>query len=110
MQETLHDHHTSISFSGRSLCNLQFADNIDLMGGSSGELQDLTNRPEDRAMVYMLEVSTKKSKSKTIGTNNISADVSMNRQKLEQAASFKYLEQPRTRMAPAEQISVWYSD
>ena len=61
------------------------------MGDSSGELQDLTNRPEDRAMVYMLEVSTKKSKSKTIGTNNISADVSMNGQMLEEVTGFKYI-------------------
>ena len=62
MQETLHDHHTSISFSGRSLCNLQFADNIDPMGDSCDELQDLTNRPVDRAMTYGMEVSTEKSK------------------------------------------------
>ena len=80
------------------------------MGDSSGELQDLTNRLVDRATAYGMEVSTENSKIMTKSTNNISADVSMNRQKLEQAASFKYLEQPRTRMAPAEQISVWYSD
>ena len=38
IQETLQDHHTSISIGGRSLCNLWFADDIDLMGGSSEEL------------------------------------------------------------------------
>ena len=48
-QETLHDHHTSISIGGRPICNLRFADDIDLMGGSNGELQDLTNRLADRA-------------------------------------------------------------
>ena len=51
-KETLHDHHTSISIGRRPICNLQFADNIDLMGGSSGELQDLTNRLVDRAKAY----------------------------------------------------------
>ena len=40
IQETRHDHHTSISIGGRPKCNLQFADDIDLMGGSNGELQD----------------------------------------------------------------------
>ena len=42
MQETLHDHQTSISVGVRCICNLRFADDVDLMGGSSGELQDLT--------------------------------------------------------------------
>ena len=47
-QETLHDHHISISIGGRPICNLQFADNIDLIGGSNDELQDLTNTLVDR--------------------------------------------------------------
>ena len=49
MQETLH---RSISIGGRPLCNLRFAVNIDLMGGSNDELQDLTNRLVDRASAY----------------------------------------------------------
>ena len=44
MQETIHDHHTSISAGGRPIRNLCLADDIDPMGGSNGELQDLTNR------------------------------------------------------------------
>ena len=40
-QETLHDHRTSISIGGRPIG--------DLMGGSNGELQELTNRLVDRA-------------------------------------------------------------
>ena len=49
MQETLHDYHTSTSIGGRSMCNPQIAYDIDLMGGSNGELQDLTNRLVIRA-------------------------------------------------------------
>ena len=62
MQETLHDHHTSTSIGGRPICNLKFTNNIDLMGGSKGELQDLTNRLTDRATVYLygMEVGTEK--------------------------------------------------
>ena len=51
IQQTLHDHHTSISIGGRPICNLQLAD-IDLTGDSNGELQDLTNRLVDRAKAY----------------------------------------------------------
>ena len=38
-----------------------------------------------------MEVSTKKSKIMTSTTSNISADISMNSQKLEEVASFRYL-------------------
>ena len=44
------------------------------MGGSSGELQDLTNRLIDTATAYGMEVNTEKSKILTNNTNNISAD------------------------------------
>ena len=77
MQETLHDHHTSISFDGRPICNLRFADDIDLLVRSSGELQDLTNRLVGRPTIYGTEVGTEKSKTMTNGTNNTSADISM---------------------------------
>ena len=91
MQETLHDHHTSISISGRSICNILFADDITLMGGSNGELQDLTNRLVDRATAYGMEISTENRKIMTNSTNNISADISMNGPKLEKVTSLKYL-------------------
>ena len=49
MQDTIDDHHTSISIGGRSIRNLRFADDIDFKGGSNYQLQDLTNRLIDRA-------------------------------------------------------------
>ena len=90
MQETLHDHHTSISFGGRPICNLGFA-GVVLMGGSCGKLQDLTYRLVDRVTTYGMKVSTKKSKIMTNSMNNISADIRMNGQKLEEVTCFKYL-------------------
>ena len=90
MQETLHNH-TSISIGGRPICNRRFADVIDLLGGSNGELQDFTNILEDRAMAYGMEVSTEKSNIMTNYTNNISTDMSMNGQKLKEVTSFMYL-------------------
>ena len=77
MQETLHDHHTSISIGGRPICNKQYAD----IGGSNGELQDLKNRLVDRGAAFRMEVSTEKSKIVANSTNNISADIGMNDQK-----------------------------
>ena len=61
------------------------------MGGSSGELQNLTNRFLDRTAACETEVSTEESKIMTNSTNNISADISMNGQKLEEVTNCKYL-------------------
>ena len=90
MVGTFHDHNTSISIGGQPICNLRFSDDIDLMGGSNGEFQDLTNRLVQRAIAYGMEVSTEKSKILTNSTNNISADISMNGRKLEETTSLKY--------------------
>ena len=67
------------------------------MGGSNGELQDLTNRLVHRATAYGTEVSTEKSKIMINSTKKISADISINGQKLEEVISAK--------MAPAQQKS-----
>ena len=83
MQETLHDHNTPISISGRPICNLRFADDIDLMGGTNGELQDLTNRLVDKERAYGMEGSTEKSKIRTSSTNSVSAYFSINGHRLE---------------------------
>ena len=91
VQETLHDHHTSVSTGGRLICNLRFADDIDLMGGSNGELQDFTNTLVNRVTAYGMEVSTEKNEITSSGTNNSNADISVKGQKLEEVTSFKYL-------------------
>ena len=57
------------------------------MGGSNGELRDITNR----ATAHGIEVGTEMNKIMTNSTNNISADISMNGQKLEEVTSFRYL-------------------
>ena len=62
MQEALSDHHTSISIGGRLLCNLKFADDIDLFAGSSKELQELSDKLADISCAYEMEISSKKGK------------------------------------------------
>ena len=82
MQETLHDHHTFIFLGGRPICNLSFANDIDLMGGSNGGLQDLTNRLVHRARAYGMKGSTEKVMTKSM--HNTSTDISIISQKLEE--------------------------
>jgi len=66
-----------------------FVDDINL--GASNEFQDPTNRLEDRASAYSMEVSNAKNKMMVSSTENITDDITMNRQKLEQVDAFKYL-------------------
>ena len=91
MQETLSDHHTSLSIGGRHIGNLRFYDDIDLMGGSNGELQVLANRLVDRTTAYVHFIHHRKAQDHDNSTNNISADISMNGQRSEEVTSFEYL-------------------
>ena len=91
MRETLQNHHTSISIGGRRICDLRFADDIDLMGGSNEELQILTDKLVERSGAYGMEVSAEKNKVMVKSVNNISADITMNDQQLEEVTAFKYL-------------------
>ena len=88
MQGTLQSHNTSISIGSRPLCNLRLADDTDLMAGSSNELQDLTNILVARARAYGMEVSTEMSKVIVNSTNEISVNINMNGQPLEEVTSF----------------------
>ena len=92
MQETLHGHHTTTYLRWWEIhTQLRFADDIDLIRGSNGELQDLTKRLIERATAYGMDVSTKKSKIMINITNNASADISTNGQKSQEVTSFKHL-------------------
>ena len=61
------------------------------MSGSSVEVQDLTNRLVDRAAAFGMEVSTEKSKIMTSTAENISVDISLNDQKLDEVTRFQHL-------------------
>lgn len=92
MQETLDGFHPSISINGRPLCNLRFADDIDLVGGSEAELQDLTARLEHASTLFGMEVSSEKSKILVNShTDQEPTNITLNGQKLEEVDNFKYL-------------------
>ena len=92
---------------GPRSCNLRVADDCDLMGGGSDStFQDLANRqPQTERGRMGMEVSKETSKIMTNSTNNISADFSMNGQRLEDVTTFNTWEQPCAKMAPAQQKS-----
>jgi len=91
MTDTLNDHHTTISIGGRKVCNLRFADDIDLMAGSNQELQELTNSLVRNAGKFGMEVSSEKSKVMVNSTNAATCNITMNNQLLEEVDKFKYL-------------------
>ena len=59
MRETLHDFTPTVSIGGRPLCNLRFADDIDLIAGSNSELQDLTDRLTSRSTAHGMSAAKK---------------------------------------------------
>lgn len=91
MRETLSDFQSTISLGGRTINNLRFADDIDLIAGSEEELQDLTNRLSMRAKAYGMEVSTEKSKILVNSAKNTTTQIYMNGEQLEEVQAFKYL-------------------
>jgi len=91
MIDTLTDHRTTISIGGRKVCNLRFADDIDLMAGSNQELQELTYSLVHNAGKFGMEVSSEKSKVMVNSVNAATCNITMNNQTLEEVDKFKYL-------------------
>ena len=90
MRETLHDFTPTVSIGERPLCNLRFADDIDLIAGSNSELQDLTDRLTSRSTAHGMEVSSEKSKV-LVNADNKKANIIMHGEHLEEVDTFKYL-------------------
>lgn len=91
LKDTLHNFQSTISIGGRSLSNLRFADDIDLIAGSNEELQELTTRLTNSAQAHGMEVSHEKSKTLVNSTDNTTAEIKMGDETLENVSSFKYL-------------------
>ena len=91
-QEALDGFEPSVSIGGRPICNLCFADDIDLLASNHTQLQELTTRLEKAAREFGMEVSSEKSK---IMVNSRSPSqhppIIMNNTCLEEVATFKYL-------------------
>ena len=62
MHKNLATQYRQVSIGGRPLCNLRFTDDIDHLGGSEEELQELTEIWEKTAAGYDLDIRSDKSK------------------------------------------------
>lgn len=82
---------TSVLIGGTPITNLRFADDIDLMAGSNGELQELTDKLHACSKAYGMEINTKKSKVMVNTIGEEKADIRLDGQSLEEVESFKYL-------------------
>ena len=87
--KSLSDLDSTVSIGGRPLCNLRFADDIDLIGRDDEELQDLTTRLEESAGKFGIEISAEKSKV-LVNSNKDTPQthIIMNVETLEQVDSF----------------------
>ena len=83
---------STVSIGGRQLCNLRFADDIDLIGRHEEELQDLTTRLKESAGKFGKEISAEKSKV-LVNSNKDTPQthIIMNGETLEHEDSIKYL-------------------
>jgi len=90
MMEALDGFEGSVSIGGRTVTNLRFADDIDLVAGQAEELSTLTTRLEESAKRLGMQISAEKSKVMRMGSNE-ELDVSIGSEKLETVTQFKYL-------------------
>ena len=98
MQNKFTPHCRPVSIGGRPLYNLRFADDVDLLGDSEEELQQLTERLEGKAADYGMEISFDKS---NIFVNSIKptpfTNMWMNGKVFEELDQLKYLGSTQTK-------------
>ena len=87
---------TSASIEERPICNLRFADDINLLGGSEEELQQLAERLEKTAAGYGMEISSVKSTNLVnIIKPRPSTNLRMNEKTLKEVDQLKNTTDPR---------------
>ena len=62
MIQTIKNLPTNYCIHGRHICNLRFADDIDLIASGESELQELATRLGKDANTFGMEISTEKNK------------------------------------------------
>jgi len=70
MTDALYNFDGRVSIGGRKICNLRFADGIDLIAGSMEELAELTTRLDTTSCKYGMEISAEKSKVLFMGVDS----------------------------------------
>ena len=94
MTEALEPFEGNVRIGGRSINNLRFADDIDLIAGSMTELAELTEQLEKSASAFGMDISSEKSKimvTPATNENNTNIPITVNGSKLQSVTTFKYL-------------------
>lgn len=94
MMDALEGFEGSVSVGGRSISNLRFADDIDLIAGNRAELFDLTNRLDSTSRKFGMEISNDKSKVMVTSKSDKNAeqqDITVDGITLEEVNNFQYL-------------------
>ena len=91
MTDAIEDHEGTVNIGGRTITNLCFADDIDVLAGEEEELADLVQHLDKASTAYSIEISAEKTKLMTNNTSGINTEIKVNGQKLETVTSFKDL-------------------
>ena len=90
--DALEDQEGSVSIGGRTITNLGFADDIDVLAGKEDELVKFAKHLDKASTTYGMEISAEKTKLMTNNIKGINLDIRIGGQKLETVQSFKYLD------------------
>ncbi|GFR73163.1 endonuclease-reverse transcriptase [Elysia marginata] len=91
MIDTPEDHVGTVSFGGRPITNLRFADDIDGLAGNECELASLTEKLDKALSNFGMEVSAEKTKIMTNSKGSLKREPNVNGQIIESVTKFKYL-------------------
>ena len=85
MTDALVDHEGTVSTGGRTIPNLRFADDIDVLAGEEEELAKLLERLDKASRAYGMEISAEKTKLMTNDTSGINTEIKVNDRGLRQS-------------------------
>ncbi|GFN86662.1 endonuclease-reverse transcriptase [Plakobranchus ocellatus] len=91
MTDALEDHRGTVSFDGRPITNLRFADDIDGLAGNECELASLVEQLDKASSKFGLEISAEKTKIMANSKEPSKKEIKVNGQILERVTKFKYL-------------------
>ena len=83
MRETLENHTGTVCIGGRNITNLRFADDIDGIAGKEAKLANLVRQMDRASSRYGKEISAEKTKLMANNNSTITANISVQSQKLE---------------------------
>ena len=104
MTDALEDHAGTVSIGSRTITNLRFADDINVLAGEEEELAKLVACLDKASTAYGMEISAERTKLMTNNTSGINREIKVNGQKLETVTSFKYLGSVITDEGPKPEI------